>query len=473
MASGENQGLQIALISFVMVALISAVLAFLFWRNYSEQVVKNEALTKDLTEQRAAATQAQDELNKQREQYIGVSPDDAGKIEQIHADDMKRFAATLPGDMQTYRDALNNLLTAYQQVQETLTKTNEDLKALQAAYNHAEAQKQSQVAAIDAQRVTDKDNYSKELADIKTYREERAQIETGLRADLVKAQEETKTQTDELKGQVSAQVAVNQTLDTANKDLTTRIQELTTSSFQTPHGHVVRAGEGVVWIDLGWDDLLRKQVKFSVHDAEANTVEGQGKKGTIEVIDLIDGHLATARIVEDDFRNPIVPGDQIYTPLWEPGRGQHFAVIGEVDLDGDGNDDSAALRNLIEMNGGVIDTQLKSSGELLQSPDSEGINVNTSYLILGKSGSNSAFARSRDALVKQAQQFGVEQISTDKFLDLIGFRDPQHVLRFGLGGNAATFREEAPDGGHPSIHTPEELKFRKRRPPTQQKIDAF
>ena len=52
MAARENQGLQIALIIFVMLTIVLIVTTFLFFRNYQEAQEKNKALTADNSQQR-------------------------------------------------------------------------------------------------------------------------------------------------------------------------------------------------------------------------------------------------------------------------------------------------------------------------------------------------------------------------------------------------------------------------------------
>ena len=78
----------------------------------------------------------------------------------------------------------------------------------------------------------------------------------------------------------------------------------------------------------------------------------------IEVTHLLSPHLAEARIVEDDLSNPLMPGDQIFSPSWEPGRAEHFALAGFIDIDGDGNSDRQRVHDLIALNGGVIDEEV-------------------------------------------------------------------------------------------------------------------
>src|SRR5206468_3589557 len=76
--------------------------------------------------------------------------------------------------------------------------------------------------------------------------------------------------------------------------------------------------------------------------------------------------------------NPIMPGDQIFSPTWEPGRAEHFALTGFMDIDNDGGSDRQRIRDLIALNGGVIDAESDDEGKKTGS-----MSINTKYLVLG------------------------------------------------------------------------------------------
>ena len=133
-----------------------------------------------------------------------------------------------------------------------------------------------------------------------------------------------------------------------------------------------------MWINLGTADSLRRQVTFSVYDADQHDAAKATKKGSIEVTRLLGEHMAEARITEDDPTNPILTGDNIYSQVWHRGKKLHFALTGFIDFDGDGQSDMQLARDLIELNGGVVDAYLNDDGTV------EGeITANTRYLVLG------------------------------------------------------------------------------------------
>ncbi len=101
-------------------------------------------------------------------------------------------------------------------------------------------------------------------------------------------------------------------------------------------------------------------------------------KGAIEVINLTDPHTAECRILRDSPSHPLLPGDIIYTPAWRPGQQDHFALVGTMDINGNGSDDRQRLRDLIAMNGGIIDAEIGPDGKPIGK-----ITLNTRYVVVG------------------------------------------------------------------------------------------
>ena len=181
-----------------------------------------------------------------------------------------------------------------------------------------------------------------------------------------------------------------------------------------------------MYINLGREDQLIPLVTFSVHAKEANTSQGEGLKARIEVTDILGDHLARARILDEDFANPIAPEDKIYTPLWHPGQRTHVAIFGTIDLDGDGEDDRAVVKDLVTSVGGVVDAEMDALGKMTGT-----IDISTRFLLEGKIPKDRDAAVGAAAMIKKAEQTGVERIPMSKFVELSGWKDPRQVVRFG------------------------------------------
>jgi hypothetical protein len=196
-----------------------------------------------------------------------------------------------------------------------------------------------------------------------------------------------------------------------------------------------------VYIDRGRGDGLRRQATFSVYAGETTDLSKTGKKGSIEVIQIVGDHLAEARITEDRISDPLLPGDKIYTPVWRPGEQRHFAMAGVMDVDGDGRDNRKLVRDLITMNGGVIDAELNEHDKQVGA-----ITSATRYLVEGGPPDpriNPDGHKNYSAMIDEAKKLDVEKISLAELLNRMGWKSPSQVIRFGVGGNSGTIAKPA------------------------------
>ena len=147
-------------------------------------------------------------------------------------------------------------------------------------------------------------------------------------------------------------------------------------SFEVADGRITWVNQnGTVWINVGSADAIRRQVTFNVYDADENDADRAVKKGSIEVTRVMGDHSAEARITQDSPTNPILTGDNIYSPVWHRGKKLRFAFAGVIDFDDDGVSDLKLARELIELNGGVVDAYLDDNGKIVKD-----ITPNTRYL---------------------------------------------------------------------------------------------
>jgi hypothetical protein len=222
----------------------------------------------------------------------------------------------------------------------------------------------------------------------------------------------------------------------------------------------------LVWIDRGYDDGLGRQMSFAVYSQSHATLfkhvermrkEGTGKekvkklesKGRIEVVRITGPHQAECRILEDKAADPILPGDWIHSPAWSPGQRLHFALLGFMDIDGDQESDRETIKHIITMNGGIIDTEIKDTGER----DEGKMSVNTRYVVMGDSSETGNLAikditkyqQTRKAFLDEMEQFEVEKISVQQLMDMMGWKPEEKTT--GLGGvTDAGFRTRNPAG---------------------------
>jgi NAD-dependent DNA ligase len=113
-------------------------------------------------------------------------------------------------------------------------------------------------------------------------------------------------------------------------------------------------------------------------------------KGMIEVVS-VDERIATCRVlVEGKANDPLLAGDQLHNPVWDPDRVRAFAIRGDFR-----RFTRTELARFIEEAGGRVDADLE---------------VGTDYLVAG----NAA-----ERWTEQAVKLGVTIISEEQLLDFI------------------------------------------------------
>lgn len=468
MATRENQGLQIALIIFLMITVGLAISTYYFFRQAEEQ--------RNLAENAAKTAAASEALSKSRQYQVqaikfmigdpnvtegglqalkaGLPPDEGIKdIERIRADfdaDMAMFDDTIPKENRNWRTLpqylYSNLmkrnvdLVASTTTEKQIIKSKEDLqttfdgkeKALSEGLQVAKADVQKQLDTF-ASEITAANKQKTDLAGkIDTFGKELA----AEKANFIKEKNDAADKIAELKQDASTKAA--------------KLKELTTESFERPHGQVtfVNVRNNSCYINLGRADGLQRQITFSVYDPSVNTLnlpnaaderdesrtQQTKRKASIEVIDIVDDHLAECRILEDNVKDPILPGDNIFTPAWRPGQKLQFALVGRMDIDGDVEDDREKVKNLIEANGGQIVCEVLNDGKRIGN-----ISVNTRFLVIGERPEDTAGEEMRAAynnIIGAAERNGVQQISVNDLLVLMGYKGTDRTVSLSNTGAA-------------------------------------
>lgn len=476
MGARENQGLQIALIIFVMITVVLAVTTYMYWKKYDE----SEKVAKQKEDSEAAAQTVARSLQTELEQIkkmLGYTPEvKIADIEKNFQNDMSvLYGPEFTGvdKQKDYRkvgpfflDEVAKRSTALKDALDKLAKATADIDI-------ARREEQVRTAAAVANANTHKSELEAELA---RYKAAEAAITDA------NSQTRTKLSEAEAKAQADAEKAARAiaTVDTQLKKAEQQVDILQTqvagtrvsNGFESADGKVTWVGQGsrLVWVNLGSADGLRRQITFSVVDRSASDVTKAKSKGSIEVTKILDSHLAEARIVSDDLGDPILSGDQVFTPVWQPGQKLRFALVGFMDLDGDGVSDRARIRSIISQNAGQIDAEVSDDGKRTGR-----IEVNTRYIVVGdrpdeKSGAEALTAYT--ALIAEAKKIGIEQLPLDRFLSMMGYRENDRTVQLGRGAAAEDFRARPADGVVRKS-TGATHDFKERRPPEPGKKGAF
>jgi hypothetical protein len=201
------------------------------------------------------------------------------------------------------------------------------------------------------------------------------------------------------------------------------------------------------YISIGSNEGLTPQVTFSIHSVGPNGKLNPVPKGTVEVVRVMGGNQAVARITstKDAKKDPILKGDRLFNPTWDPNRQRRVAIVGIADLGGDGSDSSDDLRRLLARQKVTLDAYIDTKKEE-KKPKlvGKGVSVNTDYLIIGEGLEGSRdprakekeyaaeFTRISEKLREDAKNNGVAIISLRRYLDMIGYQPPKIV---NIGGN--------------------------------------
>lgn len=462
MASSESQGLTIALIILLILTILLAVTTFLFFTSYQEATTQSAKNLADASQASSEMREMQDEINRMKE-LIGVGTEaELEEIETTFEDDMKAYAATVPADKRQYRQSLEVLATALTQANDQLVAAQGQITQLQQSNAAFEAAKNMELAQFQAAAQQAQQELATEKAAFNDALAAKNQENQTLLTQFEESTRKLNEQVAALQKQVTeAQTATTQ-LEQANVAQGQTIRQLSGDAPQTYDGEIrwVNQSSKLVWINRGRADGLQPATSFSVQNTSLPPGSGT-PKGRIEVTKLLGDHMAEARIVDDLFADPLLPGDGIYSPLWEPGQRLRFAIAGRIYLDGDQVDDVERLQDLISVAGGTVDAVLQSDGKLQGD-----ITVDTRYLVLGPA--PESIRAAYDELINKAQRMGVQTITLQNFLDQMGWKgDTGSLVRYGREGNAGQTTTQAGEGfsqrSDPAVRLNEQ--FQRRRPP--------
>ncbi|GAB4128108.1 hypothetical protein [Thermopirellula anaerolimosa] len=461
----ENQGLQIALIIFVILTLLLGVTTYLFFRQYDEQYRKAQTAAEEAANANNAARSAQTDLNTLKT-ILGFSTTEAmDKITQDVKTEMDTYAADLDESQKNYRAVVKHLFDTLQAKSATLVATEQKLRDAETKIAQLEQSK----APLIAQQQNRADAAEQTLAQERQKFMQDLQASVQARNDLQGRVDNLQQQAQEAQAQLASYKQQAETrLRTVSNLLNTRTQEieqLKNPRLDSPDGKVqwVNQELGTVWINLGEADGLTVGATFAVFPADALNVADAQRKGAIEVTAIRGPHLAEARIVDDVISDPVAPGDVIHTPIWSPGDRRRFALTNFVDIDGDGKSDQELLISVIRNSGGLVDAWLDDQGNMNGS-----ITPETDYVVLGSEppeGTDVAVIQARSDFLKRAGELAVVSISLKDLLRRIGYKRESQVVRYGSAANPDDFRAKPAEGVvRESPGTVSEI-FQKRQPP--------
>jgi hypothetical protein len=316
---------------------------------------------------------------------------------------------------------------------------DQQIGAALSAKNEAEAAK----TTSDMEKAKAQADYAKEIvaaamknaADLaaaqKTIDETQGQLAAAKKsdADLLQAEAD---KGNKIAAGVAAKDKIIAELDAKIKDMRERLdQNALRDTDATPNGRAMPISWKIVkmdrtgkepFINLGRADNVRPPLTFSIHGRGPDGKPLPASKGTLEVVNVVNDHLAQAQIVsvKDAQKDPILEGDYLYNPVFHPGAPQHVVIAGRIDMHGvKDQDDMKEFERLLQRQNVVVDGYVD-----LQDASVKGkLSSATDLLILGdEAGAKPEVGASIKQLKDQARSNGVRVMSARDFLESIGYR---------------------------------------------------
>ena len=468
MASRESQGLQIALILFVMVTVVLGVTTYMYFRK-SEEKIKEADAAKAETKQKVDQLVGMENENQALKHMLGAEPKTKEQFEDLKKalasnaamqnvitnfeQDMDRFGAGLQADRLNYRGLPEKLVTTLTELNAKVADTTTGMKLLEG--KHAKDLEAERLRTAQAE-----DRFTKQAADYasarKIFNDERARVTTekdnlakqaaNQAAETTRVTQKSQEDVEKLRTQLTNAMTL---FDTARKKLRAREEE---SKFERPAGKIewVNQGAKLVWINLGDADGVQRAMLFSVFDQNETGVTKAKVKGRIEVTRIIGPNQAEARIIaeDDSLKNPIMKDDMIYSPTFKKGEKMHVALVGTIDINNDGVSDRERLKSIIAMNNGIVDAELLEDGTVAGK-----MTMDTRFLIQGQKPdekTNPKLTKGYTDMIGEATRLGIDMMTLKAFLDRMGYSGEQRVTpltRGGAGGaspKAEKFRPRSP-----------------------------
>jgi hypothetical protein len=216
---------------------------------------------------------------------------------------------------------------------------------------------------VDVQTKAATDSHADTVAEQKNHEEARATLLTKvdqLQTALDKAQGELLNKQTQLTRQEEDNARKNEQYVNLIREYRDRLERNNETILDRPDGYVT-------YVDYETKELLisvnrrmgaRPQMKMTIFDARSPGIPTEKPKGSIELTSIGETNSHARIIKTDNSIDPIRVGDIVYSPAWSPNQPTKFALVGKMDVNRDGRDDREELKRMIHEAGGVVDYDL-------------------------------------------------------------------------------------------------------------------
>ena len=453
MAARENQGYLIAVIILVLLTLFTSVAAFFgfsksteYWdlaqsneakyetanKSAEANLIRSEileAMVGDLGISTAEIQTRRDSLDRLKQQ---AKSDEAKKavdniiirVDAIRGQFEKDLKLDLKtekeeGEVVTYSSLLAGMAAVLNVKHKEVDTLRNEISRIKSDADQEISSKDAEIKSMQTRLATkqtefdtEKERLEGKVTELNSSLDEVKQANEDTNRSLQTTRQAMTQRTQELNGLLA-------TSEKKVKELKTKVDRYEKESFDLPDGKIVRAGANFVYVNLGSADGLRTNRTFSVFDQSVTKFDKGRHKASIEVTQILGPHQAEARIIEGSISDPVIRGDFILTPTWDPGFPREIALVGMFDIDGDGRSDRQRLIRLIERNAGKVVCYHDDDGKVYGK-----ITSGTRYVVKGDSpkagDSPGGVYEAIDRLFSDAKENSVQEIDIKKLLDWMG-----------------------------------------------------
>lgn len=450
MASAESQGKMIAAIIFAVLFVVASAFAYYFY----DQL---DAAEQRFNDANSKASQANNAANEAKRFYEELRSKTAGKEGDTHetimgivnadmtsaATKLNEQRRTTKATYDTYTNTLNYLHSELassderiRALEEQNTSLENELKATKAKYDIEVAKAQQAQSDKEQELKTETDNLLNE------YRSLEARLD-----DATRRYGQLRDQNEQLRRDL-ANLKRDSSRDLADKQLI--IDQLSQEDvlakqikFGGSDGNIVQLNQDgkEAYIDIGQADGVQAGLTFGIYGRDAGGNPYQMPKANIEVVRILGPNRSLGRITGDSNSSPILPGDLLYNPVWNPGDRESIAYVGLIYLDDDKKDDGEQFRQLVESMGGKVDAFYDIKNDKIVG----NINVDTGWLVVGEIPEDgdretldpeearliADLREAKTTMFNQARDNGVRLINVRNFLTFMGHNRPNNRVAAG------------------------------------------
>ncbi|HEY3246229.1 MAG TPA: hypothetical protein VGM03_23035 [Phycisphaerae bacterium] len=305
------------------------------------------------------------------------------------------------------------------QLNQRATQLASDMQNQREQFEKTVAEINTQMGDIEKSRTASRTDRDKQIADMQQRVDELNRVYRG---DIQKV----KVEAEMAKGALAEMKARDKARMEKLGDLQIGPQPLVPA--RKADGTVVeaKAGEDIVYIDLGRGMHLVPGMNFAVYPAGAAIPTEGRAKARIQVQRIFE-RTSECKVVELLGNQVVRVGDQIANPIYDRKRPMKFRVLGEFDLNGDGTPDPQAV--------GTFEAIIKDWNGMV----ADRVGPDVDFVVLGIAprrpvtvGDTSPERKERDALAQRlfddynaeldkARNLGIPILVQDVFLNFLGY----------------------------------------------------